>query len=195
MKTLPAILSFLLICASSIEGQVLYNNGPDAGTVGAWPINFGQSVSDSFTLQADSLVTDVVLSIWTVDDRNPPQTAKWKITSEPFAGEVLASGESTLAFINYSDGRLYTQWTMEIPNMNAKIPRGTYYLQVYDVITVWETWAFWGENDGIGCTSPGCPSTAYFDPDLANAYSLTRPIGSEAFEVMGTASKPSVRPD
>lgn len=190
MKTLVAILWFLLICASSVEGQVLYNNGADNGTIGAWPINFGQSVSDSFALEGNSAVTSVVLSIWTVDDRNPPQTAKWKITTEPFGGEVLASGESILGLITYTDGRLYTRWTMEIQNMNARILRGTYYLQVYDVLTAWRTWAFWGESDGIGCTSLGCPSTAYFDPALANAYSLTRPIGSEAFKILGTPGEP-----
>jgi len=190
MKSLAASLLFLSICASSMEGQVLYSNGPDTGTIGAWPVNFGQSVSNSFTLEADSIVTDVVSSIWAADDRNPPQTAKWEITTEPFGGEVLASGGSILGLITYTDGRLYTRWTMEIQNMNARLPCGTYYLQVYDVITAWRTWAFWGESNGIGCTSPGCPSTAYFDPALANGYGLTRPIGSEAFEIIGTAGVP-----
>ncbi len=125
---------------------MLYSNGPDPGTIGAWPINFGQAVSDSFTLQADSVITRVVLSIWAADDRNPPQSAKWEITTEPFGGEVLASGGSVLGLITYTDGRLYTRWTMEIQNMNARLTRGTYYLQVYDVITAWRTLGLLGRE-------------------------------------------------
>jgi len=189
MRILAATLFVLCLCALA-QGQVLYNNGPDPGTIGAWPINFGQSTADSFTLQGDSVISAVQLSIWTVDDRNPPQSAKWKITTEAFGGEVLASGESVLGLVSFTDGRLYTVWTMKIQNMNARIPRGTYYLEIYDVLTQWRSWAFWGENNGGGCTSPGCPSTAVFDPALANAYSLTRPIGSESFEIMGTTGEP-----
>ncbi len=185
MKTLAAIF-LLALCGSFANAQVLYDNGPDPGTIGAWPINFGQAVADSFTLKADSTVTSAVLSIWTVDDRNPPQSAKWKITTEAFGGEVLASGESVLGLVSYSSGRLYTVWTMKIQNMNARVSRGAYYLQIYDVLTQWRSWAYWGQNNGGGCTSPGCPSTAVFDPALANAYSLTQAIGSESFEIMGT---------
>ena len=191
MKILAAIF-FLALGVGSAHAQVLYNNGPDPGTIGAWPINFGQSVANSFNLEADSTVSSVVLSIWTVDDRNPPQSAKWKITTEAFGGAVLASGESVLGLITYSNGRLYTVWTMRIQNMNARISRGTYYLQIYDVLTQWRSWAYWGQNNGGGCSSPGCPSNAVFDPALADAYSLTRPIGSESFEVMGT---PGESPD
>ena len=185
MKSLIITLLLLAICVPPLESQVLYNNGPDTGTIGAWPINFGRSASNSFTLDQASAITDVVFSIWAVDDRNNPQTAKWKITTEPFGGDTLASGESILGLISYFDNRLYTVWTMKIQHMNASVPHGTYYLQIYDVTTRWRTAAFWGENDGVGCSSPGCPSTAYFDPALASGDSMTRLIGSEAFEMIG----------
>jgi hypothetical protein len=188
VKPLATALLLLSMCCPCLGSEVLYNNGPDTGSIGAWPINFGRSVSNSFTLEQDSRITDVVFSIWSVDDLNHPLRAKWKITTEPFGGEVLASGESLLGLESYFHNRLYTVWKMKIQGMNANLPAGTYYLEIYDVLMQFQTWAFWGESDGIGCTSRGCPSTAYFDPARSSGYGMTQPIGSESFEIIGTPS-------
>jgi hypothetical protein len=72
---------------------------------------------------------------------------------------------------------------MEIQHINARLPRGTYYFEVYDVHTRWDTQAFWGENDGIGCTSVGCPSTGYYG-FMSSGTDLV--IGSESFRVLGS---------
>jgi hypothetical protein len=185
-----AFLSLLTILCLVLAGtparaqQTLYDNGPDTGIVGCWPINYGHAVSNSFTLQSDSIITDVILSIWDVDDRNHPQRAKWKITTELGGGDVLASGESLLAERGYFNGQLWTVWSVEIQNMGAYLPAGTYYLEVYDVHTRWNTWAFWGESDGIGCTSVGCPSSAISSWSLPGMGGSRR-IGSESFQIIG----------
>ena len=184
MKTATVILAFLAMCTPALGQGVIYDNGPDTGTIGAWPINFGHKVSNSFTLESDTTVTDVVLSIWDVNDSNYPETAKWRITAEPFGGAVLANGGGILGYLGDFEGRVWHVWSMKIQHMNARLPRGTYYLEVYDVHTRWNTWAFWGENDGIGCTSVGCPSTGYYGPAMPTGYEMV--IGSESFQVMGT---------
>ena len=61
MKTATIILAFLAMCTPALGQGVIYDNGPDTGTIGAWPINFGHKVSNSFTLESDTTVTDVVL--------------------------------------------------------------------------------------------------------------------------------------
>src|SRR5664279_1542928 len=184
VKTATVVLAFLATCIPAFGQGVIYNNGPDTGTIGAWPINYGHRVSNSFRLDSDSTVTDVVLSIWDVNERNNPETAQWKITTAPFGGTTLYSGSGILGFLGYFEGRLWVVWSMKIQNMNAHLPRGTYYLEVYDVHTRWNTWAFWGENDGIGCTSVGCPSTGYYGPTMPTGYEMV--IGSESFQVLGT---------
>ncbi len=183
VKAATVILAFLAMCVPASGQVVIYDNGPDTGTIGAWPINFGHRVSDSFTLESDATVTDVVLSIWDVNERNYPQTAKWKITTEPFGGVVLANGGGILGYVSDFEGRVWHVWSMKIQNMNARLPAGTYYLEVYDVVTRWHTWAFWGENDGIGCTSLGCPSTGHYDQVMQRGYEMV--VGSESFRVYG----------
>ncbi len=183
MKAAIVVLAFLAMCVPASGQGVIYDNGPDTGTIGAWPINFGHRVSNSFRLESDSTVTDVVLSIWDVNERNHPQTAKWKITTEPFGGTTLYSGGGILGYLGYFEGRLWVVWSMKIQHMNARLPAGTYYLEVYDVVTRWRTWAFWGDNDGIGCTSPGCPSTGHYDQAMQRGYEMV--VGSESFQVLG----------
>ncbi len=53
-----ASLSLLALCLAAVPAFAqtdLYDNGPTNGTVDAWTINFGFIVSDSFTLNANSL--------------------------------------------------------------------------------------------------------------------------------------------
>ena len=47
-----ALLTFICmtLAAAPATADTLYDNGPYNGTTDAWAINFGQSVSDSFTL-------------------------------------------------------------------------------------------------------------------------------------------------
>jgi hypothetical protein len=63
VKTATVVLAFLVTCIPAFGQGVIYKNGPDTGTIGAWPINYDHRVSNSFRLDSDSTVTDVVLSI------------------------------------------------------------------------------------------------------------------------------------
>ena len=63
MKMRIASLSLLTVCglmlavAPAMAGTAYYNNGPYNGTNDAWTINFGFTVSDSFTLSGPAVKT------------------------------------------------------------------------------------------------------------------------------------------
>ena len=64
-----ASLSLLTICClmlavSPAMADTLYNNGPANGTTDAWTINFGFSVSDSFTVPSGSSIEDLHIVYW-----------------------------------------------------------------------------------------------------------------------------------
>ncbi len=46
----------LMLVVAPAMADTLYNNGPYNGTTDAWTINFGFSVSDSFTVPAGSSI-------------------------------------------------------------------------------------------------------------------------------------------
>ena len=54
--SLLTILCLMLAVAPFMAGSTLYSNGPYNGTADAWAINFGFSVSDSFTVPPSSSI-------------------------------------------------------------------------------------------------------------------------------------------
>lgn len=183
------LLGVLLLCtAAAGTDTLLYTNGPDPGNIGYWAINHGSAASNSFTLNKAATIHSIEFSIYDVNDRNQPLTTTWAITTQQFGGSVVAGDINTpLIYISriFANRFLFSQWEMKFLN-NVTLPPGTYWLQIQDVVTRWGTWAYWGENDGVGCwPSQLCPSSAYFWNTLLSRG--VTPIGSESFELWGTA--------
>ncbi len=171
-------LLLILFAAGVARADTLYSNGPDPGLY-SWQINFGYAVSNSFVLNRASHIDQITLSIWDVDDLNNPMTAGWKITTQPFGGQIVASGNSFLGLVAscQQNRSLFCQWEMAI-YINANLPAGTYWLQVDDVETKFNTDAFWGQSSG--------PSHAYLYSGPNSSNTAVRAIPSESFEVLGT---------
>ena len=69
MKLCIASLSLLTICCLMLAAvpamaDTVYSNGPYNGTTDAWTINFGFSVSDSFTVVPNSSITGLDFVYW-----------------------------------------------------------------------------------------------------------------------------------
>ena len=187
------LLGVLLLCtAATAADTILYTNGPDPGNIGYWAINHGSAASNSFTLNKAATIRSIEFSIYDVNDRNQPLTTTWAITTQQFGGAVVAGGINTpLIYISriFANRFLFSQWEMKFL-ANVTLPPGTYWLQIQGVVTRWGTWAYWGENDGMGCwPSQLCPSSAYFWNTLLSRG--VTPIGSESFELWGTAEIPN----
>jgi len=190
-STLPAVqvtggsvsklwMVMLVLAASCSAQQLLYSNGDDNGT-GAWAINNGYMVTNSFVLDRPAHLTSVVLSIWDADHLNYPVRVSWRITSEPF-GQPVLQGEgrtnfSLLQSCEYVRYFLYCRWLEQV-NLNVLLPAGTYWLEMERLDTRFNSWGFWAQSQG--------PSQAYqtLAPQVTQPARLS-PIPSEAFELYG----------
>ena len=153
--------------------SVIYSNGPVNGTVDAWTINFGYSVSDSFTANG-SAVTGFDFYVWAYPG-DTPLTVDWSITSQPLGGgTVYGSGTASVTSTFISSN----QYGYDIDKVSAtglNVSAGSGWLNLQNASTSFGNPLFWDENSGVGCNSPGCPS-------LADQNSVGT-IPSEAFDL------------
>ena len=88
LHSILLVLLILFLGATGAEAQNdLYDNGPINGTVGGWTINSGYTVSDTFTLMANSTITGLSFGAWVNPDLTL-QTVEVQITSSEFGGTI-----------------------------------------------------------------------------------------------------------
>jgi len=185
MAAAAAIASTLALPA--LGQEVLYDNGPD-GENGYYHVNFGSAVTNSFALSSAATLTSATITLYTVDDRNPPLRLKWSITTEPFGGTVLGEGFEDLALLQnpYLTNFLFFAWQMRIAIPNISLPTGTYYLQIQDVVTRWDSFAFWAQSSGGN-------SQGYYQAIGKNGAGGISEVPSETFSIDGEWSSQQVR--
>jgi hypothetical protein len=114
MKTRIALLSLLTIAclvlavAPAMAGTV-YSNGPYNGTNDAWTINFGFSVSDSFTDGTGAPISDLHIVYWDESSSDLLTTVDMALGSTSFGGtpQTLTGGANTLLGTNQYGFFLY----------------------------------------------------------------------------------------
>lgn len=186
MKLRIALLSLLTILCLVLAvvpatADILYSNGPGNFETDAWTINFGFSVSDSFLVANNSSIQDVHFIYWDASGTDVLTTVDMQIGSTSFAGSTQTLTGVTNTFIglnsygfsifeaNYTFSGIAWSGIGFVTLSNACTTSGC---SVSNPI-------YWDENSGIGCQSPGCPSTAY-DSSVGS-------IPSEAFTLTGTS--------
>lgn len=163
------------------KDTVLYDNGPDDG-LNAWNITNGFTVSDSFTLGANSTLNSVTFSNWFFPG-DTGLSVDWAITSTPL-GSALFSRTASLTGTMVGQGLGFFDIYSEMFSLGGlNLAAGTYYLQMNnEVISVNGDPGFWGESGG--------PSAACQD---GNGFTCaTNPIPSESFQISGTNGPPPI---
>ena len=188
------LASFILVsfaCLVSLgipaKAQVVYENGPINGNIDAWTINFGFVVADSFTISGGATtVTGLSFGAWLFagDTLN---SAEVSITSEPFGGttyfdQVVNFTASGCAINNFGFNVCDETGIFSGPTLN----NGLYWVNLQNALSSNGNPVYWDENDGVGCHSPGCPSTG-----AENFES----IPSEAFSILGSSSGTGTVPE
>ena len=165
--------------APAVCQATLYDNGPD-GNIGYYHVNFGSAVANSFVLTQPATVTGAILTLYCVDDRNQPQQLKWTITTEPFGGAVKGTGFVNLSSLEppYLTTFLFFAWKEGFAVPSVNLPAGTYYLQIQDVVTRWDTYVFWAQ-------SSGGDSQGLYEAIGPNGAGIVSVIPSETFSVLG----------
>jgi hypothetical protein len=179
MKMRIATLSLLTICCLLLAvapamADTLYDNGAFNGTADAWTINFGFSVSDSFTVASGSSIEDLHIVYWDASSSDLLTTVDMAIGSSSFGGTAQTLTGVTNTFLgtnqfgynlyqaDYSFGNIPWSGAGFVTLSNACSTSGC---SVSNPI-------YWDENSG--------PSTAYEN--------TVGSIPSEAFTLTGTAS-------
>src|ERR1035441_1167019 len=76
----------LMLAVAPAMADTLYSNGPYNGTTDAWTINFGFSVSDSFTVVSNSTITGLDFVYWDASTTDILTTVDMAIGSTSFGG-------------------------------------------------------------------------------------------------------------
>jgi len=182
--SLLTVCCLLLAVAPVMADTTLYSNGPYNGTADAWTINFGFSVSDSFTLAADPHVKSLDFVYWDGSAASPSSdlltSVDMQIGSTSFGGTPQTLSGATNSFLgtNQFGYSLYqAHFTF------GDIPwSGAGYMTLSNACTTSgcsvSTPIYWDENSG--------PSTAY-ENTLGS-------IPSEAFTLSGTTDTTTPEP-
>ena len=178
------IVCLLLAVAPTMADTTLYSNGPINGTTDAWTINSGFSVSDSFTLGSDPKVRDLHIGVWlfpgdTLSSQPSVTSVQMDLGTMPFgtdvsSGVILATGFTDLGINQLGFDVQQIDFTFG----DIEVAPGSYWLTLSNAVVPSGDPVYWDENSGVGCTSPGCPSTA-FESSVGS-------IPSESFTLTGT---------
>jgi uncharacterized repeat protein (TIGR03803 family) len=162
-----------------LQGNDIYDNGPINGTTDAWTINFGFVVSDSFTVTQGNgtPITGMSFGAWLVEG-DTLESAQLSITSGENGGtsyfnQTLNFTQSACSANQYS----YNVCTETSSSFNVSLNNGTYWVNLQNATTADGEPIYWDENSGVGCTGPGCPSSA--------SESSVGTIPSESFTILG----------
>lgn len=178
---LATVCCLLFFAVPSICQTTLYENGRDADQ-GFSHVNFGAATADSFFLPQEATITNVILTIYDVNDLNNPLYLRWTVTTNPFGGTTLGDDIARFSLIEgpYITNSGYYGWKMSFATSNLTLPAGTYYLQIQDVLARWDTWTFWADSYG--------PSTACHSDYGASEYGNPRQcvsVPSQSFAILG----------
>ncbi len=163
--------SLCLMLASSAMADTLYNNGPFNGTTDAWTINFGFSVSDSFTAPSGSTIAGLYLVYWDASTSDLLTTLDLQVGATSFGGSTHTVSGVTNIFLGTNQyGYALYQAHYSLPSIAWS---GAGYISLSNACSTSgcsvSNPIYWDENGG--------PSTAY-ENTLGS-------IPSEAFTLIG----------
>jgi hypothetical protein len=180
LLTLAAALClFISLTVQSSAAQTLYDNGPINGEFDAWGVNFGTTVSDSFAISGGtSTVNGMSFGAWLIPG-DVMSSVEISITSAEDGGTSYFDQVVSITQSGCNPNNAGFNVCTETGMFNGpELNNGTYWVNLQNAEVTNGDPAFWDANSGIGCTSPGCPSSA-----------STNEIGtipSESFSILGT---------
>ena len=150
------------------KAGLVYDNGTVNGTINAWTINYGDSVSDSFTLSSSTDLTGAQIGLWAFPG-SIPVGVEWSIGSVAFTdglGSGTAALSSDLLWTNVFHYDIYES----VVQINISLAPGTYWLTLQNATASGGDPVFWDQTNG---------SSFAFD-------SAQGAVPSESFQLYGT---------
>jgi hypothetical protein len=177
LKLRIAFALCLALAAIPAMAQV-YSNGPINGNTDAWTINFGFTVSDSFTASAGASVTGMQFGAWLFPG-DVLQSAEVLIGTSEYSGNIL---DQTVSFTQsgcVGNGFGFNVCTESGSFSTTLTAGGTYWLSLQNAVVNDGDPVYWDENSGPSSASENSVGT----------------IPSEAFTVLGTSTTTSSVPE
>ena len=168
------IVGFVLLLLSFTAAPLLaqsdiYDNGPTNGTTDGWTINFGFTVSDTFTVYGYNPVNGLDFAAWLLPG-DVLQSAEVSITSMEFGGTTYFDGVVNFtqsSCVNNQYG--YDVCTESGSFADVYLNAGTYWLNLQNATVNTGDPVYWDENSGPSQASENSVGT----------------IPSESFTVLG----------
>jgi hypothetical protein len=190
LKLCIASLSLLALClaiASPAIAQDIYDNGPVNGQVDAWTINAGFAVSDTIHccmglgIGPQTSITGLDFWAW-VEPGDTATSVEVQFSSVGYFGNELFDEVVSLTQSNCFSNNFGLDVCDEHASFTGLSLSGSsnYFLTLSNATTADGNPLYWDENSGVGCTSPGCPSSAQ-ENTLGT-------IPSEAFTLSGSVT-------
>jgi hypothetical protein len=191
MKTRLAALSVLCLILTAVPSaaQVAYNNGPINGNDYAYTINFGLITADTFTISTgNTTMTGLSFGAWLYAG-DILETAEVSMTSEPFSGTTYFDQDVSFTQSGCAMNQYGLNVCTEAGTFNGPtLANGTYWLNLQNAVVSSGDPVYWDTNNGVGCTSPGCPSLATCNSCLLKPQYQP----SESFTLYGSSSGATV---
>ena len=189
MKTHVAALLLLASCLAftgQAHADTLYKNGPVNGicdiegcTVDAWTINFGFSVTNSFTITSPSTIQGFNFAVWLYPG-DTLTSVDWAVGTCTFCSDIgngTASGASLSSSFMFTNTYGYDIWDVGVTGLNLHVsggPPDAYWLTLQNAVVPSGDPVYWNENGG--------PSTAWTEC----IHDGQGCIPSESFNIVGT---------
>jgi PEP-CTERM motif len=173
----------LMLTVAPAKADTLYSNGPYDGNTNAWGIYGDHAVTNSTNLNSSrSNIYEVGIVYWDASASDLLTTVDMSMGTTPFGTDEF-SGTLTGVTNTFLGTNQYGYQLLKALYTGQHIDAVAFgYLTLSNACTTSGCSTnpiYWDENSGVGCTSPGCPSTAY-DSTVGS-------IPSEAFTLIGTS--------
>jgi hypothetical protein len=194
VKLLIASLLFVCLTLASIPAAAgnVYDNGPVNGTVEAWTINFGLTVTDSFTVaNGNGNIGGMNFWAWLVPG-DTITSVEVQIGVQQFGNELMDMQVGVTQSNCFANNFGYNVCLESTAFNGPSLGNGNYWVTLGNATVPSGDPTYWDENSGIGCQSQGCPSQA-----TCNNCIFKAPIPSEAFTLtaQGTTTSTGTTPE
>jgi hypothetical protein len=116
----------------------------------AWTIDYGYSVSDSFTLNSGATVTEVNFGVWLLPG-DSITGVDWSIGTVPFGSSVgSGTGASVSSTLVGTIWDYYSVVSATFSFSDLNLATGTYYLTLQNAVVTDGDPAYWDINDAPG---------------------------------------------
>jgi hypothetical protein len=169
--SLLVILCLMVAVAPAMAGT-LYSNGAYNGTTDAWTINFGFTVSDSYSLSGGTSIPGMEIVYWDASSTDLLTTVDYQFGSSSFSGTTHTTAPVTNTFISTNQFG-YNLYRADMAVSNADFTGANGFVTL-----------------GNACSTSGCSvsNPIYWDENSGPSLAYENTLGSipsEAFTLNG----------